>query len=97
MKKLASLVLALVLCAGLALPALAAEGLPPDLEADMAADRGTDPGAGPEAGLGQSRLRNAPGRGGGTARRQLCGRAGGAQLLCGHHGLRRQGDHRRLR
>ena len=52
MKKLASLVLALVLCAGLALPALAAEGLPPDLEADMAADRGTDPGAGPEAGLG---------------------------------------------
>lgn len=52
MKKLASLVLAVLLCAGLALPALAAEELPPDLEADMAADRDTDPGAGPEAGLG---------------------------------------------
>lgn len=51
MKKLASLVLAVLLCAGLALPALAAEEIPPDLEADMAADRDTDPGAGPEAGL----------------------------------------------
>ena len=47
MKKLVSFALAVVLCAGLALPALAAE-LPPDLEADMVADHATDPGAGPE-------------------------------------------------
>lgn len=49
MRKLVSFALALVLCAGLALPALAAEELPLDLEADMVADRDTDPSADLEA------------------------------------------------